>query len=459
MEWIAPLLLGIVVSAALLQLFWAYAISGIARKTGQSDLMEVLAWIPLLQLAPLVAAGGSSIGRFVLGTLGLVIAILSLSGVAAVLGGGLGSLVTTLGLALASLLCVFYAAQIAWATATARGLSGWVGLLVFVPLANFFAYPYLAFHDGLIRPNRTGLILGSLLIAISAAPSLSAIRTVMETQDLSPDRLLASLAFEFSEGEVDPSIAADARSTEATRIEEESIRALYRLKSGFDALDSVAGDDDRANALGIIESIRHDLESSRRSLDASTFGELAEHLLEVEARVHATAPPPERARPRATAWGRTTSAARRTVWGEATAGPAALDSGDLRTTPSFSDTTLAPVRPYPLHATEECPADTALETHRDGDGEEEWCEQDERLGGLRHGFYARFDGEGRPESMGQYRDGLRIGIWTRFRPTGEVRAQAEFREGLQHGWVLTFDESGKRTQAVRFENGARVPSN
>ena len=58
MEWIGPLLIGILVLGGVFQLFWAYAISAIAQKTEQSEFMQVLAWIPLLQIAPTLAAGG-----------------------------------------------------------------------------------------------------------------------------------------------------------------------------------------------------------------------------------------------------------------------------------------------------------------------------------------------------------------------------------------------------------------
>ena len=63
MEWIGPFLIGILVLGGILQLFWAYAISAIAQKTDQSELMQVLAWIPLLQIAPTLAAGGPHRGK------------------------------------------------------------------------------------------------------------------------------------------------------------------------------------------------------------------------------------------------------------------------------------------------------------------------------------------------------------------------------------------------------------
>ena len=54
------------------QLFWSHTISAIAEKTDQSDLFQVLAWIPLLQIAPTLATEGSGVGSFLIGVIGLV---------------------------------------------------------------------------------------------------------------------------------------------------------------------------------------------------------------------------------------------------------------------------------------------------------------------------------------------------------------------------------------------------
>ena len=127
-------------------------------------------------------------------------------------------------------------------------------------------------------------------------------------------------------------------------------------------------------------------------------------------------------------------------------------------TTTFSDRSTPPIHPYPVHATNECPPGTELHEAKDGQSEIEWCQQFAADGGLRHGWYAKYLEDGRPESMGQYENGLRVGVWTRFYPTGEVRAQAEFEEGLQHGWVLTFEKTGERTRSARYELGTRISS-
>jgi hypothetical protein len=232
------------------------------------------------------------------------------------------------------------------------------------------------------------------------------------------------------------SVAFDSPSDSGT------IRALYQLKARFDDLNALVthenllNEDHRLRALGIIRTIRTDLEAQRKTLDASTYGELATYLLEIEARVHARETPADRL--------------------ESQFAPAAFDPTRQTTIPSYSERTAPPVRPYPVHANNDCPAGTAPKTKKAGPAEEEWCQQLSAFGGLRHGWYARYDEEGRPESMGHYENGLRVGVWTRFFPTGEVRAQAEFRDGMQHGWVLTFNKQGERTRSARYEDGAPV---
>lgn len=87
MESIASIYLSFVVFSAVLQLFWGYALSTIARKGGQSDLMQVLAWIPILQIAPMIVAGGGSVQSFLLGSIGLFVGAVVLGIVSAFLGG------------------------------------------------------------------------------------------------------------------------------------------------------------------------------------------------------------------------------------------------------------------------------------------------------------------------------------------------------------------------------------
>jgi hypothetical protein len=405
----------------------------------------------------------------------LVVGNAALMAMAALLGDSFGSAVAALGLGLTGLLCLFYFGRIACNTATARGLPDWMGVLLLVPILNFFVYLYFAFHDGWIGPNKVGLVIGSVLLVGGLVPTLDVVRLMNENGGPSSELLLAMSQADFaglaetannpleiSVDSADPTSIAllndspmgspnsEPRSSQS---EGQAIRALYKLKTRFDALNSLATpesllvDDHRVRALGIIQAIRTDLEAHRETLDASTYGELATHLLDIEARVHAQSAPSL-----ITRGSRTTT--RNSQF--APAAPAALDPAGRTRTPSYSDSSAPPVRPYPVQASNECPEGTESRTKEHEHGEDEWCQQLSEYGGLRHGWYARYHQDGRPESMGQYQNGLRVGVWTRFHSTGEVRAQAEFQEGLQHGWVLTFAKTGERTRSARYENGARI---
>ena len=290
MDWIATLMLWIVVLSGLCQLFWAWSLATIARKTGQSTAMEVLAWIPLLQIAPMVATGGGSVVAALLGGISLVVANVALLGVAAFLGDPIGGLLAASGLGLTTLLCIVYFGQIAWTTAVERGCSGWIGLLVFVPLVNFFVYPFLAFHDGWEPPNALGLILGTLAIALSSTPSLITIRGLEAQGGLDPERLFAldpRTALEQGlglEGRGEPN-ATDGDRISAGGIDGETIRALYRMQERFDAIARASDDARREETIDLIRSLRTELEAGRESLDDSTFIELTAYLQDAEARL------------------------------------------------------------------------------------------------------------------------------------------------------------------------------
>jgi hypothetical protein len=303
------------------------------------------------------------------------------------------------------------------------------------------------------------------------APTFQIVQMLNENKNLSPALLVAMSQGQLGKLRGDPGlpfgimvepgdpISKDAPVDSSANLrpklsgnDEGAIRALYELKSRFDTLDSLAMpeslliDDRRIRALDLVQTIRADLEINREKLDASTYGELATHLLGIEARVHSRSAPSSAAAARRSA----------TTADHAQFVPAAFDPAAQPRIPSYSDATVPPVRPYPVQASDECPADTEMRTRKNPTHEEDWCQQLSEYGGLRHGWYARYDTDGRPESMGQYEHGLRIGVWTRFHPTGEVRAQSEFREGLQHGWAVTFNHVGERTRSARFEHGAPV---
>lgn len=464
MEGIGPLVIGILITSTLAQLLWAHALSVIARKTDQGSLMEVLAWIPLAQLAPMLAVGGASLPGFLIGSIGLVVANVALIGAAAFLGEGIGGLLAALGLGLTALVCLGYYGRILWNTATARELPGWVGLLMFVPLVNLIVYPIIAFHDGWAGPHKIGMMLGFVITLSSMAPYIGFVR-MMESEGGFPAQL-AELA---KSGEFDDIRQFDAMSVEFTpeeasipgtspsrmpskiaRDHERSIRALFDLKGRFEALaamtslEQLSSEDQRTRALEAAQSLRMELESRRNDLDPEIYDDLVTHLIRKEALIHVPASKPY-------SGGITivgVAAGHSVPLDADLAGPAAMQP--------LGSAEFAPVRPFPVQAEQTCPTETELRSRTGEKGEEEWCQQLPESGGLRHGWYARYFEGGQPEQVGEYQEGLRVGVWTRFYASGQVRAQAQFADGLQHGWLLSFDRSGGRSKARRFDQGTAV---
>lgn len=462
MEWIISFLLVFLVVSAIAQLLWAYALSAIAQKGGQSDLMQVLAWIPILQMAPMIVAGNGSIGSFALGVLGVTAGCIALGFCSAFIGGTLGAAISWLGMLFVVLFSLGYMGRLFSATAVNRDLPGWVGLLCFVPIANFFAYPYMAFHDGWTAPNKFGLVIGLVLAIGSTAPSFQIVEMLeMNPQSGSMPGIAALLSnpeiWVESEGQsfdaaLSNSNAEPARIAEPTAAfdPQASIRALYQLKERFEVLENqLSGANfhvpkQRQHSMDMLRSIDIELKAHRGALEPEVYRDLASHIVEIEARVHAapsklilagTDPSRGEARP--------LQKPRPSMPGPASFG-------------ASSEYSAAPIRPIPIQPSEGCPTGTELRTRARKDAEEEWCQQPDENGGLRHGWYAQYHAGGQPESMGEYANGLRIGVWTRFYASGQVRAQAQFAEGMQHGWLLSFDEEGSRTTAVRFDRGVAL---
>jgi hypothetical protein len=143
----------------LFELVFCYTVQAIADK--QNLPASWMAWVPLLQLYPMVMAGSSSFQPFL---------VLMGAGIAAVI---LGALLGPLGILLAvawGVWALVYFIQLFWNTAEKRGVSGWVGLLAFVPLVNLVAYLYIALHDGPVAPSRAGLLLGFVCFVMPAFP-------------------------------------------------------------------------------------------------------------------------------------------------------------------------------------------------------------------------------------------------------------------------------------------------
>ena len=474
MELVSPIFVGLGLLAAAFYLLFCHSLSVIARKTDQGDTAEIFAYVPMLQVLPMIWAGGGRVWRALLVAVALVLADVLLFVAAGMVDGPLSALMIFVATSSFAIACTLYFAVIGWNTAVARGLPGFVGLLTLV--ASALAYPILAFHDGWARPHRAGATLGVALCLAFVVPMAflgdEVERALAEVQ--------AEAAAEAGEGVFDPvaferaiedaapapmpdTVAVVTQATEpggapaampapVARNHEESIRALFKLQERFDRLDAIStserieDSDDRARALALVGELRTELAALRGQLDAATHAELASHLVAAEARIHGRAVPADSAHS-----GRVRLAGGRS--------PA---PGDPRSSPAAHPAAPAdardhaPTRPFPVRIAEDCPPNTELRSRASDEGDEEWCQQRPDQGGLRHGWYARLFGDGRPEQVGEYRNGLRVGVWTRFHRDGSIRAQAQFEEGMQHGWLLSFDRAGARQKAVRFERGNAV---
>ena len=465
--------IAVVIAIFVVSLFvMGHPTSVIARKTDQSDTAEVLAWIPGLQFIPMIWAAGGTVWQVVVLSAAVVLSAV-LTGVASgALGEGpLAAMVGAYSTWAVDLYFLGFSGWLGWRLADRRELPPVFGLLLALPLLNIIATWVLAFHDGWARPHRGGLAAAGALSLALILPGVYLANHVdeealegmlaewgeaaMAAQMAELEAMEAEGAFEGAiEGPAPtalPSELADRPPQDALprQQNDRTIRALFELKGRFERLDALlsttASDDDRMSALALVQSVRGDLEGLHADLDRETYEELAHHLNRLEASLDS----PDAA-------------------GATGSGSLVLGSKRSARTSRGSDTPAAaaplaegaPLRPFAVQVADGCPEGTELrtragETGETGEtGEEEWCQQSAGNGGLRHGWYARYFANGKPEQVGEYHEGLRVGVWTRFHPSGAVRAQAEFDAGLQHGWLLTFSESGERKKAVRFVEGS-----
>ena len=149
METLGPILLiAFLVIMGIAYFVMCHAISVIARKTDHSETAEILAYIPILQIAPVVWVGGGSVRRALVFGIALLLANILLVGAATKVEGPLAIGLSIFGTASLALASVGYTTLLAWRTAVARELPGWFSLLTWLPGISVFVYPIMAFHDG-----------------------------------------------------------------------------------------------------------------------------------------------------------------------------------------------------------------------------------------------------------------------------------------------------------------------
>jgi hypothetical protein len=149
-----------------LQLLFCTTLEVIADK--QDIPAPWLAWVPLLQIYPMVKAGNGSVAQLVV----LFLSLIAVAIAGALLAPVLSPLVAVVLILAWSVWASVYFGRLLWNTAVNRGVSGWMGMLVFVPFIGFFAYLYIAFHDGVAGPSKLGLALGVILYVLPTVPML-----------------------------------------------------------------------------------------------------------------------------------------------------------------------------------------------------------------------------------------------------------------------------------------------
>jgi hypothetical protein len=404
--------------AAVLQLVAAYSLQVIAEKNELPDFAAFLAWIPLLQIYPAIKVGGGDFKKLVLGGLGAVVAFAVVAGGSAAAGfGGVGTGVAGAALVIVA---IVYFARIAMGTAERRGLSKWLGLLMFVPIAQCLVYPYIAFHDGWKPPNKLGLVLG-LLLAFGPIPGqLAMIDGLTEqAQTMAQADLGDGVTFE------------QAMSGLGATME---IGAQVAMLDGMDPADP-----SQAQAMmQAIADAQQKLEESRDAIGPDAYEEL-NGLIAAQSQRLAGAPaggapiaiadagaPALRARPAAVQIGPPLTAGM----------PRNGDEG-------FE----VPVNPA-------CPPGTTQRSSQQGGALREWCEKIGVDAGIKHGWMTEYHANGVAAVAGEYRDGLRVGVWTRYHDNGVKRVQAEFENGLQDGILISWGPDGTKIYEKYFSQGA-----
>lgn len=422
---LAAFFVAFAVFSAVIQVVMGYSLQVIAEKNDLPDFASFIAWIPLLNIYPAIKVGGGDFKKLLLGSLAAIVGFAAIAGGSAAAGfGGAGSGIASAALAIAA---IVYFVRIAMGTAERRGLPKWLGLLMFVPVANFFIYPYIAFHDGMRPPNKVGLVLG-LLLAFGPLPGQIAMMNTM-TEQMS----------EVADADMgDGMTFGQAMSGLGATME---IGTQLGMLEGMDPSDPQQAQM-MAEALA---DVQQKLEANRDAIGPEAYTEL-KALADLQSQrlgnpgmpmqvAHAdgTMDSPPMGQP----MGQPMAAASLRIGPPLTAGiPRRGDDG-------FE----VPVDP-------ECPQGTTQRSSENADGSRTWCEKVGMDAGIKHGWMTEYHPNGGAAVAGEYRDGLRVGVWTRYYDTGVKRVQAEFRDGLQDGVLISWGPDGSKIYEKFFAEGA-----
>ncbi len=480
---IGTLMTGYAIGSLIISLLLAYSIQAIADKNDLSAFARFLAWVPVLSIYPWLLSAGASIRRFLLASAGLAIASVAIAVINSISDSiTVGAIFTVLAVCVALALVVYFG-RLSWDLAERRNLSGWIGLLLFVPFANLFVLFYIAFHDGLVPLNKAGFAIG-LMLTLGAGVADYQLRQTMsqgagllertfaqaeqpidpatdeapaEPRPLAQQRSAVSTVAKARSGDGSTTSNADHQSPEdlAATKTTEAVRAMMQMGDHFEALMALDSADpsQAARLQALLEETHVELAMQRRALGEEATREFLRQLDGMSARLlqQRKRPTPDSTDPLPQA-----RAGRRP--GKATAG-----SSTSMTLPARGGAPPARLAAQPgglasatAEVPETCPAGAVLRGARPPRGRKAWCERIGTDAGVKHGWVASWHASGQLESTGQYRDGVRVGTWTRWYPNGTRRAQARFKEGVQDGLMTAWDQSGNVSREVLFRAGAAV---
>jgi hypothetical protein len=448
--YLSSFMLAIMVLSVIVQFVYAYALQSLAHKNEMSSLAETLAWLPILNLYPFVVCGGGSFPRFLIGAAAFLAGTIGLGVMAGMMGedGGVMAIVLPVAGILAALGMFFYFGRIFWRTAERRGLSGFIGLLNFVPIVNLFVYPYIAFHDGFAPVNKVGAGLGFLLIvgpAVAQYQMINMATNAVETQvaEAGESGSMNDLAAIMQQAAAGNGTQIAATPSVANSWQAQAMQISMQL-SMLEALDP----SDAAQA-GEIQSqlaqIKQQFSAIESSLPSDRAKSLRQSLAAADLRLvdvdHANDE-------QAVEGGRREVAARTAI----PAAPSTL--GQMPPAPPAApatDATFDPEHGFPVPSDMSCQPGTEQQGDPNG---KLWCQV--AGGGLKHGWSTDRHPNGELALAGEYRDGLRHGVWTRWYDDGSLRVQAEFAHGLQDGRLIAWDRSGHVATEIEFEAGEPV---
>jgi hypothetical protein len=436
-ETMGAIMIGYVIFSVGITVVMSYTLQTIADKNDLSEIARFLCWVPILNTWPMLQACGASLKEFLLVMVGLVAAAVAAGVTSSAIGGTVGvAIAFCFGIG-AGLYALYYFGKLCWVLAERRDLSGWIGLLMFVPIINIGVFAYIAFYDGLSPINKAGCAVGVLLAVGSSMGNYQlqslfeengqAFEMALQEAAEGDPQMMAALEQAAKQAANDDTIAVEDGSMPAMESgsvgdmplqapdsemdqTRNAIRAMMVMGERFDAIKALDPGDaaQAAQMRAMLDSTRSELAGMQHALGDEAAQQFRVELDQLEARLETGDPVPARMADSSSA----------------------ISAG-------------------------RCPTGTRQMGNTPPQGYSAWCE---RSGGVKHGWSASWYENGELESKGTYADGLRVGVWRRYFQDGSTKVEAEFHEGKQNGLMRVFDASGRMMRATRFRDGQPAPS-